>query len=139
MLKKLLPLAILLVTGFAAQSAWASGDVGCEPSWKLKHVELDDCSAMAFLSPGNDTRTNLQLLMLDRRPPARPLGGPPPPATPGADAAIHPPLFSREDFNAEVEAATSPTPDRAPDAAASSDLAEGEGSRCISGNSGYAA
>ena len=49
-----------------AGPAHASGDWGCSQSWKLVHPAYDECSNVAMLSPGNDTRTNLVLLLIDR-------------------------------------------------------------------------
>ncbi|MGH6840481.1 MAG: hypothetical protein ACREDV_00060, partial [Methylocella sp.] len=54
-----------LVAGWLqTEPAWASGDFGCSISWTLKRTRLD-CDNLAFLSPGNDSRVNLQLLLLD--------------------------------------------------------------------------
>ena len=47
--------------GWAAP-ARASGDYGCDTRLTLIHRDLDGCNNMAFLTPGNDTRTNLLLL-----------------------------------------------------------------------------
>jgi hypothetical protein len=46
----------------AAAGARASGDFGCDPSWKLDHPYLTDCDSIAFLTPANDTRVNLLIL-----------------------------------------------------------------------------
>ncbi len=53
--------------GLAASSgvAWACADPGCGVSWKLSSQELD-CASRATLTPGNDTRVNLLLLLRDR-------------------------------------------------------------------------
>lgn len=50
------------------RQALASGDYGCSMAWRLVHHDYDGCSNMAFLSPSNDTRVNLLLLMADLRP-----------------------------------------------------------------------
>jgi hypothetical protein len=128
MLRRFLPLALVLLCWLPARAAWASGDFTCYPAWKLNHAVMDDCSNSAFLSPGNDSRINLQLLMLDRRGPA--------PARSKADAADQA-LFTLDDFNAAVTA----EPDKAPADTAStdSDLADGEGSRCRSNALGTSA
>jgi hypothetical protein len=68
-----LSLALLLflaATGCIRQ-ALASGDSGCSPEWRMVHHGYEGCSNMAFLSPSNDTRVNLLLMMADLRP-ARP-------------------------------------------------------------------
>ncbi|GAB5488455.1 MAG: hypothetical protein Pars2KO_20250 [Parasphingorhabdus sp.] len=48
-----------------ASAAQASADGGCRLEWKLAHSKRSVCSNMAILQPGNDTRTNLLLLMRD--------------------------------------------------------------------------
>jgi len=133
--RKFLPLVLLFLAWLPAGAAWASGDFACDPIWSVKHVERDDCSNTAFLSPGNDSRVNLQMLMLDRRGVAPQVAG----AVGAADAA-DPVLFSLDDFNALVEAALTGKPVKAADdSAAQSDFAEGEGSRCRSNPGGAAA
>lgn len=47
-------------------SAYASADSTCYPDWKVKHTDLSGCSSTALLSPGNDTRVNLLMLLKDR-------------------------------------------------------------------------
>ena len=59
-------LVCLASVGFTKQ-ALASGDGGCSASWKLVHHAYGGCSNMGFLSPSNDTRVNLLLLMNDLR------------------------------------------------------------------------
>ena len=59
--KRLLPLALL--TGVHVPAALASSDLLCSPSWKLVSDQLWMCDNLAFLSPGNDSRVNLQLLL----------------------------------------------------------------------------
>ena len=131
MLKSYLLPAFFFLTAAPATSAFASGDFACDPVWAVKHVERDDCSNTAFLSPGNDSRVNLQMLMLDRR------GVTPLPA--GSADAADPVLFSLDDFNAVIEAVVTGKPVKAPDdTAAQSDYAEGEGSRCLSNPTGVA-
>jgi hypothetical protein len=56
----------LVSIGFARQ-ARASGDDGCSTEWRLVHYDYEGCSNMGFLSPSNDTRVNLLLLMADLR------------------------------------------------------------------------
>ncbi|MGE8293979.1 MAG: hypothetical protein ACN6PH_00370 [Pseudomonas sp.] len=60
-LKRLLPLAVL--AGLHAPAALASTDMVCMPSWQLVSDKLSACNNLAFLSPGNDSRINLQLLL----------------------------------------------------------------------------
>lgn len=56
--------AIALWLG-AAGTSQASSDSGCKLQWKLVHTKRSACSNMAILQPGNDTRTNLILMMRD--------------------------------------------------------------------------
>ncbi len=109
----------LLLVLFCASPARASGDFECSPSWVLMHGALSDCTNMAMLSPGNDTRVNLLLLLADRDgqgaaatslPPSPMFNWP----TLGAFYALRP---KRDDGDS---------------------YAEGEGSRCRSNDSGTA-
>lgn len=60
---RLLPIIVAAAAAcLAAGSARASGDFGCDPSWKLDHPYLTDCDSIAFLTPANDTRVNLLIL-----------------------------------------------------------------------------
>ncbi len=67
MRRLLLPLSALAAAVAIPLPATASGDFGCSPSWRLRHANLSGCDDMAMLGPGNDTRTNLAFLLLDRR------------------------------------------------------------------------
>jgi len=60
--KKLL---ISLVFPLCAHHAWASSDFFCEPHWTLDRVGYNRCSNLPILAPGNDTRVNLELLLVD--------------------------------------------------------------------------
>jgi TolA-binding protein len=60
-----LPYLALTLGLLAAQQANASSDDSCYPSWNLKRDTLDVCNSLPFLSPGNDSRVNLQLLLAD--------------------------------------------------------------------------
>ena len=63
-MKRLVPLAGLMLGLFAPFSqAGASGDYGCEPSWKLASNSFSTCGNRAALSPGNDTRVNMFFLL----------------------------------------------------------------------------
>jgi hypothetical protein len=70
---------VLLLGGLGIQSAQASGDFGCSATWSLKRDQLDGCNNMPFLSPANDSRVNLRLLLADQGLAALP-------AKPGPDA-----------------------------------------------------
>jgi hypothetical protein len=51
----------------AAVTAWACADPGTSPTWELVKDYPDPGGNAALLMPGNDTRTNLLLLLADRR------------------------------------------------------------------------
>jgi hypothetical protein len=108
--------------------ARASGDFGCDPSWRLAHRAMTGCDSMAVMNPGNDTRANLVLLMLDLR------GGKGIPATaPAAPDAI----VTWADL---VRAFEPPTAGKNGDGNGDdSSYATGEGSRCRSDAAGAAA
>jgi len=80
----------LALMGLGRQ-AWASGDYGCATTWRLVHHDYDGCSNLVLLSPANDTRTNLLLLMADLR---SAKGG----AGLKTAAAFHSPLFEWSDL-----------------------------------------
>lgn len=111
-------LALLMAVAAAmllpASPAAASGDVGCTPEWKLAHADLSGCDNMGLLGPGNDTRVNLAMLLLDRR------GG----AITVARGAEEPALFGWWTFVRRLFPGT-PQPGEP-------GYAEGEGSRCRS-------
>jgi len=126
--------SLLLAIGFlVATPAWASGDFSCSVAWKLKLTELSDCNNQPYLSPGNDSRVNLQLLLLDAGK-AR-LHAPGPPKS--ADDRYPNPLlagpspFTLGDLDDLI--APPPAPGSSDD---SSDHADGEGSRCNSNATG---
>jgi hypothetical protein len=58
------PVALVLGT-VALNTAQASGDDTCYPNWSPLKRGLDVCNNFPFLSPGNDTRVNLRLLLAD--------------------------------------------------------------------------
>ncbi|MHB9800590.1 outer membrane assembly lipoprotein YfiO [Pseudomonas sp. MT3] len=62
---RLLTLLALTIGCLGVQEARASSDDACYPSWNLKRDTLDLCNSLPFLSPGNDSRINLQLLLAD--------------------------------------------------------------------------
>ncbi|MGY2362527.1 outer membrane assembly lipoprotein YfiO [Pseudomonas azotoformans] len=60
------PLALALLAGIT-QQAQASSDDSCYPDWRVSRDSLDSCSNVPFLSPGNDSRVNLRLLLADKK------------------------------------------------------------------------
>lgn len=54
---------ILLILGFGVPRAWGCADPGCEPNWSLD--DQDSCNNLPMLTPRNDTRVNLSLLLAD--------------------------------------------------------------------------
>ncbi|MEK1942155.1 MAG: hypothetical protein AAAB16_17440 [Pseudomonas sp.] len=56
-------LALLVLGAPLAHASY--DDSECEPTLLLQSSGLDTCSTQAFLSPGNDTRANLQWLLAD--------------------------------------------------------------------------
>lgn len=62
-MKRLIPLAVsALALLVPASASFASGDYGCDPSWKL-HNGSYGCNDSAVMAPGNDTRVNLYYLL----------------------------------------------------------------------------
>jgi len=60
------PLALALLAGISLP-AQASSDDSCYPDWRVSRDTLDPCNNLPFLSPGNDSRANLRLLLADRK------------------------------------------------------------------------
>ena len=116
----LLGLALPLGLGaLSAPPARASGDL-CEPRWRIDDTAaLGDCDTTAALSPGNDTRANLLLMLFDRH------GLPPAPP-----AATAKPILGWRDFRDAFAPGGAPS---------GSTYAAGEGSRCRTNDGGAAA
>lgn len=67
MIKRVLFSALALASPLAFSSpAQASSDSSCYPDWKVRQTVMNGCSGTALLSPGNDTRINLLMLLSDR-------------------------------------------------------------------------
>jgi hypothetical protein len=122
----------LLLAGLATSAliCAASGAHACGPSadpsapWTLDHMQYTGDIGLPFLSPGNDSRINLQMLMMDAKPW---------PVNAAAEAAPKDLLnaeiiFARSEFDAVFGA---PAGEAAPQ-----NFADGEGSRCRSLDSG---
>jgi hypothetical protein len=118
--------ALLLST--AAVFACAGGDESTG-AWSLDRLEYGGDSGVPFLSPGNDTRFNLQFLMLDAN--AKPV----PTEQAGTDVQLgFSPLLSLHDLDTPVKGATpAPPSGDGKEAPASETLfSDDEGSRCVS-------
>lgn len=57
---------VCLMTIAVSGPAHASSDSTCYPRWSIKQSEMNGCSSTALLSPGNDTRVNMLMLLHDR-------------------------------------------------------------------------
>lgn len=71
--------AVTLSTLGAGGALWACADSSCAPGWHLAAADYD-CAGRAMISPGNDTRINMVLLMQSLHPvPDAPAKGKPDP------------------------------------------------------------
>jgi hypothetical protein len=122
--------ALLLST--AAVFACAGGDEATI-TWSLDRMEYSGVNGVPFLSPGNDTRFNLQFLMLDAH--AQPVPGEAAPTDVQLDFS---PLLSLHDLDTPVKGGPpAPASGDAKDAPASETLfGDDEGSRCVSDGRG---
>jgi|WetSurMetagenome_2_1015567.scaffolds.fasta_scaffold00091_16 hypothetical protein len=57
-------LCLLLLCMLSSNFAWASSDNNCGPDWSFSQRGYDRCSNMPILTPDNDTRVNLKLLLV---------------------------------------------------------------------------
>lgn len=65
-MKQILAALVMALSFLYAVPASASGDSTCYPDWKVKQTDYNGCSSTALISPGNDTRINLLMLLYDR-------------------------------------------------------------------------
>ena len=65
-MKRIWLLLMMTMVLFGANSVNASADSTCYPDWKIKQTDRSGCSSTALISPGNDTRVNLLMLLHDR-------------------------------------------------------------------------
>ena len=103
---KLLPFVCAMALTLPLTSAWGSGDWPDNPKWALRKADYDSGGNSAMLSPSNDTRVNLALLLSDRAPA-------------GKEGARPIPLFGWSTLDAELSPA-----------ATEAGEAKGAGSRC---------
>jgi hypothetical protein len=73
-MKRLLAIVLTMFALAWGNSAYASADSSCYPEWKVKQTDYKGCSGTALLSPGNDTRINLLMLLHDRHGTVGPAG-----------------------------------------------------------------
>jgi hypothetical protein len=105
----------------------ASSDFRCEPEIKATAARFSDCNSTALISPSNDTRVNLALLMIDRHETQFQTD------LPKSDPATVPPLivpFGWRDFSINASIALLGSEE------AASSYWTGEGSVCVSKDSG---
>lgn len=58
--------SLLAALAVAAPIVWACASGPDSPTWAVRKPDYDGYGASAMLSPSNDTRVNLALLMADR-------------------------------------------------------------------------
>jgi hypothetical protein len=67
MIKRVLFSALAMAAPLAFSApAQASSDSTCYPEWKVRQTEMLGCNGLGLLSPANDTRINLLMLLHDR-------------------------------------------------------------------------
>lgn len=122
----------LLALGLLAAStqARASGDSGCEMQPALQHRAYASCSDLVLISPGNDTRLNMLLLLADR--------GRVQPAmirneTPGAESPVPAAMLS---WSALSDATGDDAIKANPDASTDAGNTDSSSGRCVSNRGG---
>lgn len=126
---------VVLLLLISAGAAHACADVSTPGRWALDQTSYADKNGMPFLSPGNDSRLNLLLLMIDADPRLRPRDE----AVSAGDAKIDfysSVLFSRPDFTEACRPAAAARDGRTDVGGV---FAVGEGTRCVSMESGRGA
>jgi hypothetical protein len=113
-------LALLLSLGYA--TACGGGDDDAGGAWALDRPEYSGTDGVPFLSPGNDSRFNLQYLLFDARQAGAPGADVAPTTSPEAV------LFSLHDLDALSRGGKATTDGRESDTM----FADGEGTRCVS-------
>jgi hypothetical protein len=122
----------VLLLSTAAVFACAGGDEATG-TWSLDLPQYGGASGVPFLSPGNDTRFNLQFLMLDAH--AQPV----PTEQAATDVQLDfSPLLSLHDLDTPVKGGVpSPSPGEGKDPPPSETMfSDDEGSRCVSNGRG---
>ena len=124
---------------FSAVS-YASGDFGCgAPRGSILFRGYESCNSVPFLSPSNDSRLNLELLLIDSgKLKGTMIASPEYPAAPEFAWLQVPFDLESMQFQASTISATSQT-SLGKSAANSNNYAEGEGSRCSHADDGLEA
>lgn len=139
MLGKSLCTALVLVL-LSPLAAHASGDYGCSgPVGNITHRNYDSCSSVPFLSPANDTRLNLELLLIDS---GKLVNVPNKLAQQYPGFEDHVQLlvpFNMEDWQVREPGESAKASDDPNGTEDSNDYAQGEGSRCRNSDDGLAA
>lgn len=117
----------------SAFTANACGGLDQGPSqWLVERRQYSGELGLPFLSPANDSRLNLRLLMLDVRPPASATAQP---AIPNADINSSP-LFTLKEFAATIDPKATPSKADTEVIIWGTVFADEEGSRCASDEAG---
>ncbi len=128
--------------GLLGPQAYASGDFGCDaPRGSILFPGYESCNSLPFLSPSNDSRLNLELLLIDDGKltgtlnPTQSQYYPPP-----KDFVSLQVPFDFESWELRGPGKGAPKGSgNGGDAASSNDYAEGEGSRCKNAKDGLEA
>ena len=126
--------SIVALLSASGASACGGGDEP-EERWSLDHKEYSHQSGLPFLSPGNDSRINLQFLMMDAHPWRVTNLAPSGDSQKDAESAAAA-LFLMSDLDAIFDAGLAASISGKHEAASASAFADGEGSRCLSLDSG---
>ena len=123
---------------FLSAKSYASGDFGCEPPrGTILFRSYESCNSVPFLSPSNDSRLNLELLLIDAGKLSGTLNTTLPQYQPLQDVVLLRVPFDLEDWQLRESSAIAPTDTGSTsNPANSNDYAQGEGSRCNSAGDG---
>jgi hypothetical protein len=126
-------LGFIFLAGFSS-ACYASGDYGCDaPRGNLLFRTYQNCNSVPFLSPSNDSRLNLELLLIDAGKLTGALDTTSPVYPVGRNFLLVP--FDFDDWVPSEPGAAKNAGD-ANATANSNDYAQGEGSRCNSSDEG---
>jgi hypothetical protein len=125
---------------FLSTESYASGDFGCgAPRGTIFLRSYETCNSVPFLSPANDSRLNLELLLIDAGRLTGTLSSSGQYPAPGDVAWLQVP-FNLEDWQVHERTSSAAADSGALKSTAdSNDYAQGEGSRCSNARNGMAA